>query len=69
MFPEVDGQLLFAGAQSRTVRTRKFLSIIFSFHTEIRILNFSDPDDTDPSIGTNHLCPGPSLDMKNKYVL
>jgi hypothetical protein len=49
MFPEVDGELLFAGAQSRTVRTREFLTIIFSFNT-INILIVSDPD---PSICTD----------------
>jgi hypothetical protein len=51
MFPEVDGELLFAGAQSRTVRTRKFLTIIFSFNTKLRILIVSDPN---PSKGTKH---------------
>ncbi len=51
MFPEMDGQLLFAGAQSRTVRTREFLPIICSFNTKIRILIVSDPD---PSKGTKH---------------
>jgi hypothetical protein len=50
MFPEVDRELLFAGAQSRTVRTWEFLTIIFLFNTKIWILIVSDPD---PSIGTD----------------
>jgi|688.fasta_scaffold2226318_1 hypothetical protein len=65
MFPEVDGQLLFGAAQSRTVRTREFLPIIiFSLNAKVRILIVSDPE---PSICTKHTRPDPSLGKPGKH--